>query len=152
MKTLLIILFFCINTITASACKCRLVSVKDEYKSSQIIVSVTVLDILSPIEKIDTITNKDGTLSVQIPVYGYSKRVLVTKRFKGNIINDTMIVAGNNSNCELYLALGKSYLIYGNIQDNKIYTSRCSRSGLLDNHSDLKFLEKKLRRKKKNVI
>ena len=151
MKTLLIILFVCINTINATACKCRLISVKDEYKSSQIIVSVTVLDILLPIEKSDTITNKDGTVSVRTPVFGYSKRVLITKQYKGNTTNDTMIIAGDDSNCELYLALGKSYLIYGSIQDNKIYTNRCTRSGPLDNHSDLKFLEKKLRRKKKNV-
>lgn len=151
MKTLLIFLFLSVNALIASACKCGVVSIKEEYRSSQIIVSVTVIEILLPIEKNDTIINKDGTVAVRSAVFGYSKRVLVNKRYKGNVSNDTMIVAGENSNCELYLGLGKSYLIYGNIQDNKIYTSRCSRSGPIENHQDLKFLEKKLRRKNKNV-
>ncbi len=139
----LIILIFVLHSLVSNACKCDSVSVKEAYKSSGIIVSITVLDILPLIDKIKTVKNE----SIPAPVFGYSKRVLVTKHFKGDNVKDTMIIAGENSNCELYLELGKSYLIYGKLHEGKIYTNSCTRSGLYFNHQDLKFLEKKRKRK-----
>ena len=152
MKILIIVLFFCSSALSAMACKCKIVSVKDAFKTSQIIVSITVLEMLPPIEKSDTIRSNDGKVYVRTPVFGYSKRVLIKNYYKGKTLSDTVIIAENNSNCELPLEVGKSYLIYGSVVDNKIYTSRCTRSGLLEHHADLNFLEKKRRRmtKKQN--
>ena len=138
---LFLILLLLTNATVSLACKCPSISVKDSYKTSDVIITVTILKVLP------TIDNKGDT--TRIPFFGYQKRALITKTFKGQTLSDTITIEGEDSNCELYLEVGKSYLIYGYVVDNKIHTDRCTRSGLLYKHPDIKYLERK--RRQKNV-
>ncbi|MGZ5197881.1 MAG: hypothetical protein ACXWW0_06535 [Bacteroidia bacterium] len=148
MKYILTILLMIIIYNQGYACRCiDIKNVKKAYKQSDVVVSITVLEILSPIQSIDTIISKSGDTLISKLVFGYPKRVLINSVYKGENLNDTMLIPGFNSNCELYLQVGKTYIIYGQLQNNQIATSKCTRSGIAENHPDLAYLErKKLRR------
>ena len=142
-------LLFLIVSYGLNACACgEIMTHKQAYKYYDVVLSATVLEILSPIETIDTIY-PDGKMIIRSPVFGYPKRLLIHTFFKGDSHSDTINIAGVDNNCELYLKVGETYIIYGQIKGGQIYTSKCSRSGLLDNHPDIGFLEHKIKRRKK---
>ena len=130
------------------ACQCiESGSVKEEFKEYNLVFTATVIEILGPIEPFDT-TWIDVKMLIRKPVFGYSKKVLLQSIYKGKRLNDTLIIAGNQSNCELYLKVGDTYLIYGNLQNGEVITNACTRSGNVINHPDLVYLDKKKRKKK----
>jgi hypothetical protein len=53
-----------------------------------------------------------------------------------------MIIQGQ-AICELQLEIGKSYIIYGDLHENYIFSNICTRSGLAENHRDLEYLKYK---------
>ncbi|WP_276978287.1 hypothetical protein [Flavobacterium filum] len=109
-----------------------------------------MLKVLSSIDPKEKVISKSGDTLIREPVYGYSKLLLVTKTYKGALTSDTIIIDGDNSNCEFALEVGKSYIIYADFKNGHIQTNRCTRSGQLANHPDITFLEHKLKGQKKN--
>ena len=61
-----------------------------------------------------------------------------------------MIVMGDSSNCELYLEVGEEYIIYGTVENGEISTNICTRSGRRYDHPDLKYLNRKRKKKTAN--
>jgi len=147
----LVFILIILITLYADACKCvGTYYTRQAFKVAKVIVSVKVLKVLSSIDPKDTMILKNGDTLISEPVYGYSKLLLITKTYKGKLSNDTIIIDGDKSNCELYLKVGHSYIIYADLNDGSLISSKCSRSGLLENHPDINFLERKLKRRKKN--
>lgn len=147
MRFILTIFLFHLTLNHSAACRCiPFKNAKVAYKASDVVLSITVLEILSPIQPIDTVTSENGDTYISVPLYGYPKRVLINTIYKGKNISDTMLLPGEKTNCELYLEVGKSYIVYGWLKENQIYTSKCTRSGSLENHRDLAFLQRKIRK------
>lgn len=148
MRYSILTLIFLSFALYAKTCQCEPnSSVKKAYKESGIIVTVTVIEILEPIDPVEILIGSNNDTLIKSPVFGYAKKVLINRIYKGEILSDTMIIAGENSTCELRLEMGKSYLIYGEIVDHQFVTNACTRSGNFQNHIDLAYLERKLKRK-----
>lgn len=148
MRNSILTLIFLAFALYGKTCQCDPpISVKRAYKESGIIATVTVIEILEPIDPIEQIITPNNDTLIKRPVYGYAKKVLISKIYKGEITKDTMIISGNNSSCELRLEIGKTYIIYGEIVKNEIVTNTCTRSGNIQNHIDLGYLERKYKRK-----
>ena len=113
------ILFLLIITHKSNACSCNYEkTLMEELKSRDLVVKATILSIDTLIYT-DTIKFREiKTLKDYSTIYviNYLIKVLVLKKFKGEIIADTIpIITGlGGGDCGFPFEIGKEYLIYAN--------------------------------------
>ena len=148
MKTLLISYILFIAT-TSFSCTCILTNVKERVKYYDIIVKAEVLSVEKASDQIEEEADTNDVTIVAHSLFGYKTTLLVKAHYKGQQIQDTMYIAPNESNCELSLKEGTTYLIYGRYINGEIHTSICSGSGVFKDNPDLKYFRRKRRLKPK---
>jgi hypothetical protein len=146
---LLLISFSFLFTVNSFSCTCITASVKERVRNYEIIVEGKVL----AIEKVNKngykhVDSNGDTVTVH-SIFGHTTTLLIKAYYKGKQIQDTMYIAPDESNCELHLKQGETYLIYGRYIDGKIQTSVCSGSGIFKDNPDLKYFRKKRSLKRK---
>ena len=148
---LIFISIFHLFTLNSIACTCVTASVKDRVADYEVIVKGEVLEVEKDNKKgYQQVNLKGDTVNVHT-VFGHRTTLLIKAYYKGKEIKDTMYIAPNESNCELLLKKGETYLIYGQYVDGKIETSICSGSDLIKDNPDLKYFSKKRGLKPKTI-
>ena len=73
----------------------------------------------------------------------------VAQSWKGELKREIFITtAKENSMCSYVFEIGKKYLVYANGLKNDLFVENCSRTAVLSDKSDAKYLSKLKRRKK----
>lgn len=144
---ILLTLLFMGTAQVSLACRCgKLPGRGKAFRGFQVVVAVTVLEVLPP-DTLDQFVNANGDTVPLIAAYGRTKRLRIERVYKGTFTSDTIMMAPVDSNCEMDMETGKSYLIYADWSGGMLFTNGCTRSGFLAGHRDLKFLERKSRSK-----
>ena len=110
--TLILVIGFSTLSTEAMACKCRTITIQEDFESSQNVMEITVLKLLKKKRNGDRI---------------YIAKV--NRQYKGSIISNKVKIKQGTSSCDFYYRVRKSYLFYGVEVENDIYTtSLCHRT------------------------
>ncbi len=133
MRTLTQILLFSILLLTAGdalACKCRMISVKEDYDNSDVVISGKVIS-----GRIITYTSDDEKRTLR------RYTVQATKVYKGEKGVKTFYIytSTSSASCGSKLLVGKKYVVYANKdgnapveqKKNSYWTNTCHRTKLL---------------------
>lgn len=141
--------FFLLLALNSFSCTCVTASVKERVKDYEIIVKGEVLEIeKANINGHQEVDSNGDTVTIYT-LFGHRTTLLIKAYYKGKQIQDTMYIAPDESNCELLLKEGETYLIYGRYIEGEIITSICSGSGIFKDNPDLKYFRKKRKLKPK---
>lgn len=144
--------FFLLLALNSFSCTCITASVKERVANYDIIVKGEVLEIeKANINGYQEVNSNGDTVTIHT-LFGHRTTLMIKAYYKGKQIQDTMYIAPNESNCELLLKEGETYLIYGRYIDGKIVTSVCSGSEIFKDNPDLNYFRKKRKLKPKTNI
>ena len=151
MKAILIFIAI-LTSLYSYSCTCITLTVKKRVKAYDVIVKAKVLSVEKANSDGEIMVDRNGDSVRVFTLFGYHTTLLIESYYKGNFIQDTMKIAPDESNCELSLVQGETYLIYGQLKDGLIHTSVCSGSRLFEGNSDLNYFRRKNKLKAKKII
>ena len=132
MKHLSLILILGFSTLSTQtiACRCRTLTVQEDFENSHNIMEVTIVKLLK---------EKRNGHRIYLAE--------VNRQYKGSVLSNKIKIEVGTSTCDFYFRARKSYLFYGFEDKNNFYTtSQCHRTREMDVASeDIKILNELIR-------